>query len=107
MGITGNVIKHLQDLWKILSKPEKSTKNWKTKISQCSSTTSSLIPKLTTEPSYLQSFSTESSIALQLSLTYESIGLQTTASQENIEICELDVSENNDSRRKYSNRKES
>lgn len=86
----------------LVSEPEKPTKKSEKQKSasaptNSSSTTSSLIPKLTTEPSHLQSSSTESSITLQSSLISESIGPQATTSQENIEICEPDVSENNDS----------
>ncbi|CAK1552503.1 unnamed protein product [Leptosia nina] len=86
----------------LISEPEKPTKKSEKQKSasaptNSSSTTSSLIPKLTTEPSHLQSSSIESSITLQSSLTSESIGPQATTPQENIEICEPDVSENNDS----------
>lgn len=85
----------------LTSEPENWTKNSEKQKSASvstdnTSTTSSLIPKLTTEPSHLQSSSTESSVTMQSSLTSESIGLQSTTSQENIEVFEPDLSEDND-----------
>ncbi|GFR16218.1 hypothetical protein TNCT_201911 [Trichonephila clavata] len=46
---------------------------------------------------HLQNLPTESSSILQPSLIFDSIKLQSTTSQENIEIFEPDVSDNNDS----------